>query len=102
MNDTSLAEPEAAGVPRIGPNAIIRTHEALTERASGDVVGHIFTAANLGGYLGALPETMVPEAEVGALHRAVRRALAPAEADAVMRDAGERTEIGRASCRERV
>lgn len=91
MHDAPAAESEAATIPRIGPNAIIRTREALVDHVGDDAAVHVFTAAGLGAYLVALPETMVPEADVVALHHAVRRELAPATADAVMRDAGERT-----------
>jgi divinyl protochlorophyllide a 8-vinyl-reductase len=79
----------AAG--RIGPNAIIRVAEAL-RRAGGETLERrIFHAARLGGYLGALPQQMVDEAEVERLHRALRDTLDAERAREVSRDAGYAT-----------
>jgi divinyl protochlorophyllide a 8-vinyl-reductase len=76
---------------RIGPNAIIRTGEALGALVGDEARHHIFQHAGLGAYLTAPPAVMVAEDEVVALHRAVRLELAPETADAVMREAGART-----------
>ncbi len=76
---------------KIGPNAIIRTAEALEVQIGASARERVFAAAGLLGYLTAPPGAMVPEDEVAALHRAVRAALGPAQSDAVMRDAGART-----------
>jgi divinyl protochlorophyllide a 8-vinyl-reductase len=82
---------DAASAARIGPNAITRVAEALTERHGGPLARHVFATAELSHHLVQPPEAMVPEADVVALHRAVRSVLVRADADAVMRDAGERT-----------
>lgn len=76
---------------RIGPNAIIRTAEALAAHVDAGTRDRIFADAGLAAYLTSPPDAMVAEAEVVALHRAVRATLAPAVGDAVMRDAGART-----------
>lgn len=76
---------------RIGPNAIVRTAEALSERLGDETCRRVFVRAGLARHLDRPPTTMVAEAEVVALHRAVRAELAPATADAVMADAGART-----------
>ncbi|NBC96670.1 MAG: bacteriochlorophyll 4-vinyl reductase [Deinococcus-Thermus bacterium] len=76
---------------RIGPNAIIRTAEALAAQAGLDTCRRVFDRAGLGAYLTTPPAAMVAEDEVVALHRAVRAELAAETADAVMREAGART-----------
>jgi len=76
---------------RIGPNAIIRTAEALSALVAGETCHRVFVRAGLEPYLDAPPTTMVAEHEVVDLHRAVRAELDAAVADAVMRDAGART-----------
>lgn len=91
MDDGPGAPAEPVAGPRIGPNAIIRTREALLEHVGAEPCARIFGGAGLEPYLAAEPTTMVPEAEVVALHRALRRELEPATADAVVRDAGART-----------
>lgn len=91
MDDGPGAAAEPLAGQRIGPNAIIRTREALSEHVGDELCARIFLGADLEGYLATEPTTMVPEVEVVALHRALRRELAPATADAVVRDAGART-----------
>lgn len=80
--------PDAA---RIGPNALIRTAEALTSRLGEPTCRRVLDAAGLERYAAAPPAVMVPEDEVVALHRAVRAVLDRPTADAVMHDAGVRT-----------
>jgi len=82
---------QPAASARIGPNAIVRTAEALSASRGDDTCRRIFARAGLEPYLVAPPTTMVAEGDVVALHRAVRAELDAAAADAVMADAGART-----------
>ena len=86
MDHTPSPEPA-----RIGPNALIRTAEALTARLGEPTCRRVFAAAGLDAYVTTPPTAMVPESEVVALHRAVRATLDGPTADAVMHDAGVRT-----------
>jgi divinyl protochlorophyllide a 8-vinyl-reductase len=63
---------------RIGPNAIIQMGAVVGDRFGEDARREIFRSAGLTRYLEALPDVMVDEAEVIALHRALR-AVASAE-----------------------
>lgn len=76
---------------RIGPNSIIQVHKALGVLASAADTVAVFEKADLAGYLKALPEKMIPETEVIALHKALRDTLSPEVVDQVMRRAGETT-----------
>jgi divinyl protochlorophyllide a 8-vinyl-reductase len=77
----------AAG--RIGPNAVTRLAEAL-----GPSLGpEVFRAAGLAHRLADPPGRMVPEAEVTALHHALREMLGEAGAEAVAREAGRLTAL---------
>ncbi|MBE1236055.1 bacteriochlorophyll 4-vinyl reductase [Phaeovibrio sulfidiphilus] len=76
---------------RIGPNSVIQVRRALEALASPDDIRQVFEKAGLAGYLVALPEKMIPEGEVIALHRALREVLDPAVCEQVMRRAGETT-----------
>lgn len=77
----------AAG--RIGPNAVTRLAEAL-----GPSLGpEVFRAAGLAHRLADPPGRMVPEAEVTALHQALRDMLGEAGAEAVAREAGRLTAL---------
>ncbi len=80
------ADPVSEAVGRIGPNAVTRLAEAL-----GAAAPAIFDAAGLPHRLASPPDSMVPEADVIALHRALRAGLAPDQADRVAREAGRRT-----------
>ncbi len=63
---------------RMGPNAIIQLGIVLGDRFGEDARRELFRSAGLTRYLAALPDAMVDEAEVIALHRALR-AVASAE-----------------------
>lgn len=78
---------EPVGGGRIGPNAVTRLAEALGPVRAREV----FAAAGLADRLEAPPDRMVPEAEVVALHRALRARLGEAGADVVSREAGRLT-----------
>ncbi len=83
-----MPHPEAG---RIGPNAIIRIAEALETVGGRDLAARVLTAAGLRKYVGALPESMVDEAEVSRLHAALRGGLDGDTAEAVCRMAGQAT-----------
>ena len=82
---TAVAEPA-----RIGPNAIIRIAEALSDRF-GDGVAEPLLHAATGYHLSALPSAMVDEREPLALVKAVVERLGAADAAPILHDAGRRT-----------
>lgn len=86
----SVLDARPAGA-RIGPNAIIRVAEALRREGGEALERRVFATAQLGGYLGSLPEQMVDEAEVTRLHHALRLTLRAERARSVSRDAGYAT-----------
>lgn len=73
---------------RIGPNAIIQLSAAVTARLGAEVRDDLFRRARLQNYLGALPEHMVDEAEVIALHRALRATVTVEAARELFYEAG--------------
>lgn len=81
----------AAGVARIGPNALTRVAEALAERHGADAVAAVHAAAGLTALLDEPPTRMVDENAVIALHRAVRARYPRDEAEALFTRAGELT-----------
>jgi divinyl protochlorophyllide a 8-vinyl-reductase len=89
MSATTSTSSTAAA--RIGPNAIIRTVEALRERIGTSATADLLVAARLERYGTAFPTDMVPEEDVGALYRALRAVLDAGEADASARLAGVKT-----------
>lgn len=86
---SSPAPTTAAG--RIGPNAIVRMVEALDNLEGRDAGARLLERAGLSRYIGRLPEAMVDEAEVIALHRAVREALGEGRAETLGWLAGRKT-----------
>ncbi len=78
-------------VARIGPNAITRVAEALALLHGPEAQRAVFARAHLTQYLATLPESMVDEAEVQRLHRAVRATFDAASARRIAVLAGERT-----------
>jgi len=76
---------------RIGPNAITRVAEALSARLGDAGLRRIFGDAGLAAYVDAPPQAMVDEAEVIALHAALRGDLGTDSARMVAADAGHRT-----------
>ncbi len=85
--DTTPAEETA----RIGPNAVIRLGEALTDRLGAETAAQVFHAAGVAHWLDEPPDAMVAEVHVTALHRALRETLDPETAADVAWDAGRRT-----------
>ena len=82
---------DAAPTARIGPNAVIRLGEALTDRLGPAVAARVFTAAGIAPWLADPPGAMVDEAHVTALHAVLRDTLDAETAAAVSHDAGVRT-----------
>lgn len=82
------ADTQAGDTARIGPNAIIRVHEALTATLGADEARAVFTRAGLVSYLETPPGAMVPAVEVTALHRALLDRLPAEHRAAVNRHAG--------------
>lgn len=79
----------AAG--RIGPNAVIRVAEVLTEEMGAATTRSLFAAAGLSRYLDAMPDEMIDEDEVTALHAVLRDRVGVARARHVGWQAGHRT-----------
>lgn len=84
---------------RIGPNAITRVAEALAVRLGPQGTRQLFEHAGLAAYVDAPPQAMVDEAEVIALHAALRADLGEPGARAVAADAGRRTADYLLACR---
>lgn len=82
---------DAAHSGRIGPNAVIRLVEALDAIESKAVTKKLFIAADLGSYVHAFPQAMVPEDDVTLLHRHLRHDLGATRAASVSWLAGQRT-----------
>lgn len=76
---------------RIGPNAVTRIAEALQAYEGEDAMRAIFTAAGLSRYLSAMPEHMICEREVTALHGVLRERYGLDRARRIGNDAGCRT-----------
>jgi divinyl protochlorophyllide a 8-vinyl-reductase len=80
-----------AAAGRIGPNAVIRVAEVLTEEMGAAATRTLFTAAGLSRYLDAMPDEMIDEDEVTLLHAVLRERLGVARARHVGWQAGHRT-----------
>jgi divinyl protochlorophyllide a 8-vinyl-reductase len=76
---------------RIGPNAITRVAEVLPAWLAPAAARELFRSAGLVHYLEHPPQQMVDEAEVQALHAALRERLGAASAREVAAAAGRRT-----------
>jgi len=84
----------ADGAPgRVGPNAIIRTAEALDALLGPAAAATVFGRAGLAPYLARPPEAMVAEDEIARLNAALWRSLPAGAAEAVAREAGRRTGV---------
>jgi divinyl protochlorophyllide a 8-vinyl-reductase len=81
----------SAGAGRIGPNAVIRLAEAVDAVESKAATLKLFNAAGFGAHAVAPPSSMVPEAEVTALHLELRNSLGPRRAASISWIAGVRT-----------
>ena len=81
----------ASQTQRIGPNAIWRVAEAMRAGPDADATARVFECAGLSHYLETLPQEMVDEREVTALHQALREVLGVKRAREIGADAGRRT-----------
>ena len=81
----------ATAAGRIGPNAIIRTVEALREILGEAKTAALLKQAGLDGYGREFPHDMVAEAEVTSLFTTIYRELGNRCAREVARSSGERT-----------
>lgn len=75
----------------VGPNAILQTAEALRAEGGEALTRHVFASVGLEPLLDHPPADMVDQRCAAALHGAVSRLLPAPCAEAVARDAGERT-----------
>jgi divinyl protochlorophyllide a 8-vinyl-reductase len=82
---------QADAVARMGPNAILQMGAALGQLLGSDARARLYRNAGLEGYLREPPGHMVPEAEVQALHAALRAELAPGVVRELSRRAGATT-----------
>lgn len=73
---------------RIGPNAIIQLSAAVTACLGVEARDALFRRAGLQRYLGAMPQHMVDEVEVIALHRALRGSVTAEGARNLFYEAG--------------
>jgi divinyl protochlorophyllide a 8-vinyl-reductase len=76
---------------RIGPNAVTRLAEALSALQGEETCRAVFAAAGAEAHLAAAPTSMVDEMTVARLHQSLHARLAPHQARAVSRRAGELT-----------
>ena len=81
----------AARVGRIGPNAITRVAQALTQREGAPAARQLFERAGLLHHLQQPPQQMVDEAEVLRLHAALRQGRGREDAAAIAHAAGRLT-----------
>ncbi|MFO1148672.1 MAG: bacteriochlorophyll 4-vinyl reductase [Alsobacter sp.] len=76
---------------RVGPNAITRIAEALSELDGRDLCRRVFSVAGLTHHLEAPPTAMVDENDVSALNVALYECLGMRRAEAVASEAGRLT-----------
>lgn len=79
------------GPARIGPNSIIQVAEALRAQFGEASTWAVFRGAGVERYLEAMPEHMVDERDVIALHQFLPRVIGAERARSVAREAGVRT-----------
>jgi divinyl protochlorophyllide a 8-vinyl-reductase len=86
----SASVSHAPHIGRIGPNVLIQTANALSDRLGDDVAERLLSQSTAHG-LADLPQEMVEESKANALVRAVHEAYGLAFARSVMRESGRRT-----------
>lgn len=89
MSTTFTEEAPARAV--IGPNAVTRMAQALSDRLGEGPCEQIFSSAGLAHYLRDPPTHMIPAEDVTRLHRETVARLGEEGAAAIGRDAGRRT-----------
>jgi len=80
----------AAPVGKVGPNAVIQLGAAMTARLGREAAEALYDKAGVGGLLDNPPAEMIDQAIPAHMMDVLRREW-PADADPVLRDAGERT-----------
>ncbi|WP_022719611.1 bacteriochlorophyll 4-vinyl reductase [Rhodopseudomonas sp. B29] len=75
----------------IGPNAVLQLIQALDAAGLQPAAAEIFDRAAATEWLAHPPSAMVDERPVAAIHQTVRKLLPPAQATAILEDAGRRT-----------
>lgn len=85
------ASPGSGGGATVGPNTILQIDRVLADRVTQDLRRSVFHEARLSSYLATPPEHMVPEADAARLFAAVVALLPAADAERVLREAGQRT-----------
>lgn len=80
----------ASHIGRIGPNVLIQTAHALSDRLGEDIAERLLSQSTAHG-LADLPQEMVEESKANALVRAVHEAYGLTFARSVMRESGRRT-----------
>ncbi|MCU0950862.1 MAG: bacteriochlorophyll 4-vinyl reductase [Burkholderiaceae bacterium] len=83
--------PVAAGVTRIGPNAITQVAAALDGQVGRAATARVFARAGLSQHLSQPPTDMVDDRDVVRLHRVLRAELGVPRARGVGAEAGRRT-----------
>lgn len=83
--------PDAEPFGRVGPNAIIQTRRVLAQHVETRAVERLLMEAGLGAYVPGDPVDMVDADGVGRFFAAIRRTCGPADADAILREAGHLT-----------
>lgn len=78
---------------RIGPNAIIRTVQALREVYVPAEVAAILERSGRPDLIETLPEAMIAEAEFNSLVQALRSQLGPAQSERILRRSGQLTAV---------
>jgi divinyl protochlorophyllide a 8-vinyl-reductase len=81
-------EPDVAAEAVIGPNAITRMAQALSNRVGDELCAEIFSAAGIAGHLKEPPTRMVPQREVSRLQCETYARLGESRAAVVAREAG--------------
>lgn len=82
---------DEARTPKIGPNAVIQLVESVRAAGLEGTVAPAFSRVGATAWLTTPPDAMTDAAQVGRLHQAIRASLPPAQADALLADAGGRT-----------
>jgi divinyl protochlorophyllide a 8-vinyl-reductase len=82
---------EELAMPVIGPNAVTRMAQALSDRLGDVLCEEIFASAGLAHHLREPPTHMIPAADVTRLHRETLARLGAERAAAIGREAGRLT-----------
>ena len=90
MTPTSILDAPGQAA-RIGPNAVTQLLLALRQAGWEALTGPLFRRAGAGDWIADPPSAMVDAERVARVHQAVRATLPPADAQAVLAEAGRLT-----------